>query len=86
MININTGPIQLPWRLTRSITPRAWDQRGSNRHCWRRMQTNQNLLEEMRKIVRVTKPDLTILVVDALTGNDAVEQGKVFSQAVKMMG
>jgi len=49
-----------------------------------RMQTNQNLLEEMRKIVRVTKPDLTILVVDALTGNDAVEQGKVFSQAVKI--
>ena len=51
-----------------------------------RMQTNQNLLEEMRKIVRVTKPDLTILVVDALTGNDAVEQGKVFSQAVKVDG
>ena len=51
-----------------------------------RMQTNQNLLEEMRKIVRVTKPDLTILVVDALTGNDAVEQGKVFSQAVKIDG
>ena len=51
-----------------------------------RMGTNTNLLEEMRKIVRVTKPDLTILVVDALTGNDAVEQGKVFSQAVKIDG
>ena len=49
-----------------------------------RMGTNTNLLEEMRKIVRVTKPDLTILVVDALTGNDAVEQGRVFSQAVKI--
>lgn len=51
-----------------------------------RMQTNKNLLEEMRKIVRVTKPDLTILVVDALTGNDAVEQGKIFSEAVKIDG
>jgi fused signal recognition particle receptor len=51
-----------------------------------RMGTNTNLLEEMRKIVRVAKPDLTILVVDALTGNDAVEQGKVFSQAVKIDG
>ena len=37
-------------------------------------------------VTRVTKPDLTILVVDALTGNDAVEQGKVFSQAVKIDG
>jgi fused signal recognition particle receptor len=51
-----------------------------------RMGTNKNLLEEMRKIVRVTRPDLTILVVDALTGNDAVEQGKVFSEAVKIDG
>lgn len=51
-----------------------------------RMGTNKNLLEEMRKIVRVTSPDLTILVVDALTGNDAVEQGKVFSEAVKIDG
>ena len=40
----------------------------------------------MKKIVRVTKPDLTILVVDALTGNDAVEQGRVFSQAVNVDG
>lgn len=51
-----------------------------------RMGTNTNLLEEMKKIVRVTRPDLTILVVDALTGNDAIEQGKVFSHAVKIDG
>ncbi len=51
-----------------------------------RMGTNTNLLEEMKKIVRVTKPDLTILVVDALTGNDAVEQGRVFAQAVNIDG
>ena len=51
-----------------------------------RMQTNKNLLEEMKKIARVAKPDLTILVVDALTGNDAVEQGKIFSEAVNIDG
>ena len=47
-----------------------------------RMQTNQNLLEEMKKIARVTQPDLKILVVDALTANDAVEQSKVFNEVV----
>lgn len=51
-----------------------------------RMQTNRNLLEEMKKIVRVSKPDLTVLVVDALTGNDAVEQGRIFSEAVPIDG
>jgi fused signal recognition particle receptor len=51
-----------------------------------RMQTNKNLLEEMKKIARVVKPDLTILVVDALTGNDAVEQGRIFSEAVTLDG
>jgi fused signal recognition particle receptor len=51
-----------------------------------RMQTNKNLLEEMRKIARVANPNLTILVVDSLTGNDAVEQGRSFSEAVKIDG
>jgi fused signal recognition particle receptor len=51
-----------------------------------RMQTNKNLLEEMKKIARVAQPDLTVLVVDALTGNDAIEQGRVFSQAIKLDG
>jgi fused signal recognition particle receptor len=51
-----------------------------------RMQTNRNLLDEMKKIIRVARPDLTLLVVDALTGNDAVEQGRVFSQAVPIDG
>jgi len=51
-----------------------------------RMQTNKNLLEEMKKIARVANPDLTVLVVDSLTGNDAVEQGKSFAEAVKIDG
>lgn len=51
-----------------------------------RMQTSKNLLEEMKKIARVAKPDLTILVADALTGNDAVEQAQKFSEAVHIDG
>ena len=49
-----------------------------------RMQTNRNLMEEMQKIVRVNKPDLTIFVGDALTGNDAVEQAKEFNKYVRI--
>ncbi|MDR0523943.1 MAG: signal recognition particle-docking protein FtsY [Candidatus Methanoplasma sp.] len=47
-----------------------------------RMQTNNNLIEEMKKIARVSKPSLKIFVGDALAGNDAVEQAKVFDAAV----
>ncbi len=47
-----------------------------------RMQTNKNLLEEMKKIKRVAKPDFTILTLDALSGNDALNQGKMFDEAV----
>ena len=47
-----------------------------------RMQTNNNLIEEMKKIVRVSKPDLKIFVGDSLAGNDAIEQAKVFDAAV----
>ena len=47
-----------------------------------RMHTDADLMEELRKIVRVAKPDYKALVVDALTGNDAVEQAKFFDEAV----
>jgi fused signal recognition particle receptor len=47
-----------------------------------RMQTNKNLMEEMRKIVRIAKPDLIVFVGDALTGNDAVTQAEEFNQYV----
>jgi fused signal recognition particle receptor len=45
-----------------------------------RMQTNQNLMEEMSKIVRVLNPDLKIFVGDSLAGNDAVSQAELFSK------
>jgi len=51
-----------------------------------RMQTDVNLMDEMKKIVRVSKPDLKIFIGDALTGNDAVEQAATFDKAVGIDG
>lgn len=47
-----------------------------------RMQTNKNLMDEMRKLKRVAEPGLIIFVGDSLAGNDAVEQAKAFEEAV----
>jgi fused signal recognition particle receptor len=47
-----------------------------------RQHTNENLLSEAKKIRRVAKPDLTLFVGDALSGNDAVEQATLFTQAL----
>jgi len=47
-----------------------------------RMQTNQNLMDQMKKIKRVAKPHLAIFVGDALAGNDAIEQAQQFNEAV----
>jgi len=43
-----------------------------------RAETNKNLMDEMRKIIRVTKPDLKVYVGDALGGNAVVEQAEKF--------
>jgi fused signal recognition particle receptor len=47
-----------------------------------RMQTNQNLMNELAKVKRVVNPDLTILTVDSLIGNDAVMQAEEFNKSV----
>lgn len=49
-----------------------------------RVQTNRNLMDEMKKIVRVSDADLVIFVGDALAGNDAVSQAKEFSETVRI--
>ena len=51
-----------------------------------RMQTNTNLMDEMKKIKRVSKPDLVIFVGDALTGNDATQQAVKFNEAIDIDG
>lgn len=45
-----------------------------------RAHTNASLMEQMKKIVRVNKPDIKILVIDSLTGNDAVEQARSYGE------
>ncbi len=47
-----------------------------------RIQTNRNLMNELAKIKRIVNPDMTILTVDSLTGNDAVIQAEEFHKSV----
>ncbi len=47
-----------------------------------RMHTNVNLMEQLRKICRVTRPDLVIFVDEAIAGNDAVERARIFDEYV----
>jgi len=51
-----------------------------------RIQTDRNLMNELAKIKRVINPHLTILTVDALTGNDAVMQAEEFHKSVGIDG
>ena len=51
-----------------------------------RMHSNVNLLDEMRKIMRVANPDMKIFVGESITGNDCVEQAKKFNEVVELDG
>jgi fused signal recognition particle receptor len=43
-----------------------------------RMNNSKPLMNELNKVVRVAKPDMKIFIGDALTGNDAIDQAKIF--------
>lgn len=47
-----------------------------------RMHSNKNLLDEMKKIIKVSKPDLKVFVGESITGNDCVEQATKFNEMV----
>ena len=51
-----------------------------------RLHSNTNLMDEMKKIIRVAKPDLKLFVGESITGNDCVEQAKQFDDAVGVDG
>ncbi|MCG2863249.1 MAG: signal recognition particle-docking protein FtsY [Vulcanisaeta sp.] len=51
-----------------------------------RMHTDTNLMNELSKIQRVSKPDLSIFVADALLGNEALEIAKYYSRYVRIDG
>ncbi|MEM4247513.1 MAG: signal recognition particle-docking protein FtsY [Candidatus Woesearchaeota archaeon] len=51
-----------------------------------RLHSNTNLMDEMKKIIRVAKPDLKLFVGESITGNDCVEQARQFDTAVGIDG
>ncbi len=51
-----------------------------------RLSINQELMDEVRQIREATNPAETLLVVDAMTGQDAVNTAKAFNDAVGVTG
>lgn len=51
-----------------------------------RQETNKSLIEELKKMARVTAPDLKIFVGEAISGNALLEQVKAIDEAVKIDG
>lgn len=51
-----------------------------------RLHINQELMEELRQIQTQVKPDESLLVIDAMTGQDAVNVASAFQAAVAITG
>jgi len=51
-----------------------------------RLHSNANLMDEMKKVARVAKPDFRIFVGEAITGNDCIEQARSFNDAIGIDG
>jgi fused signal recognition particle receptor len=51
-----------------------------------RLHSNDNLMNELKKLIRVNTPDLKIFVGESITGNDCVEQARLFNEAVGIDG
>jgi fused signal recognition particle receptor len=51
-----------------------------------RLQSNSNLMDELRKLIRVNKPDMNIFIGESVTGNDCVEQALAFNESVGIDG
>ncbi len=51
-----------------------------------RLHSNVNLMDEMKKIMRVAKPDMKIFIGESITGNDCIEQAQRFNEAIEIDG
>lgn len=51
-----------------------------------RLHNQANLMEELKKLVRVAKPDLKLFVGESIAGNDCIEQAKKFNEIVGIDG
>jgi len=47
-----------------------------------RLHSNKNLMDELKKVVKVAKPDLKIFVGESIAGNDCIEQVQKYSEIV----
>jgi fused signal recognition particle receptor len=47
-----------------------------------RSHANVNLMDELKKVCKVNKPDMKILVLDSITGNDIYDQSRLFNEAI----
>lgn len=51
-----------------------------------RLHVDDALMEEIAEIARITKPHNQVLVLDAMTGQDAVESAKAFHERLELTG
>ncbi len=51
-----------------------------------RLNSKETLMQELKKIVKVAKPNLKIFVGESITGNDAIEQAKSFNELIDIDG
>jgi fused signal recognition particle receptor len=51
-----------------------------------RSELNTNLMEQLKKIVRVAKPDMKVYIGEGLAGNAALEEAKKFNEAIGLDG
>jgi signal recognition particle subunit SRP54 len=51
-----------------------------------RLQIDADLMDELRRVGKVARPDDTLLVVDAMTGQEAVHVAQAFDEAVGLDG
>ncbi|MDD3175998.1 MAG: signal recognition particle-docking protein FtsY [Candidatus Nanoarchaeia archaeon] len=51
-----------------------------------RLHSNSNLMDELKKVIRISSPDLKIFVGESVTGNDCIEQARQFNEAVGIDG
>jgi fused signal recognition particle receptor len=51
-----------------------------------RMHTEKNLMAQVEKIAKVCKPDIKLFIGESITGNDIIEQIKIFNESVKIDG
>jgi fused signal recognition particle receptor len=51
-----------------------------------RLHSNTNLMDEMKKVIRVADPDMKIFIGESITGNDCIEQAQKFNEAIEIDG